>query len=299
MTEKSVAALVDTYKKTPGIELKEKTIAALGEFLYTNLNRFHLDYLTEDYRSDFIVTLYPRLGAIIEHFDSTKAAFGTYIRMVIRLSYRTFIKNRYGYEARQKVYETEETTRLLSIDTDQSNTDEWNSLVCENKTTYSKQIKLKETEKLSKKKKEIQGRIVFLLACKAAHYLDDSAIAQVALLSGYSQIYIREKLAEIHLECTKKRDIIQCSVEKQNSYYIRSQKCLYEMKYMDSDSSRHISLEKEYRYCTKRRDELRKKASKHIRTPSNRFLSVVLGISRGTIDATLASAMNHEYCDIS
>ena len=67
------------------------------------------------------------------------------------------------------------------------------------------------------------------------------------------------------------------------------------MKSFEKDSIRYENLEKEYKYCIKRWNDIRNSPERKIYTPSNRFLAVTLGISRGTIDATLASVKENEY----
>lgn len=289
MTENELRTLVEKYKQNPDPLSKNTAIAGLGEFLYLNLKLFRLSYLTEDTRSDFIVTLYPRFAQIIDKFDSSKASFSTYIRTVVRLSYRTFIKTRYGYEAQQKVYETEETTRLMSMDNEWINTTEPGIQVNEDKTAYLIKKALQNPEKMSKKKKEIHGRKIFLLACKSGYSYSDASIKQLSAVSGYSYQFIRTKLDYIHSKTETKREKIRCTSEKLNSFYIRSQKCLYEMKYLDSDSARYYALEKEYRYCIRRWNDIRSACAHQRKDLSNRFLSSALGISRATIDNTLAT----------
>lgn len=305
MTEDILICMIEAYKNTPDSErhkkkaLLEKTVAGLGEFLYTHLRQFKLDYVTEDIRSDFIVALYPRFEKIITQFDAHKASFKTYLCSVVRLSYRTFTRNRYGYEARQKVYESEEATRLLCIESERFETPGGYSLVHEEEVAYVVNKTLGEAHKMSKKKKEIHARKIFLFACKSGSFLDDTSIAQISEFSGYTENYIKTKLDVVRNECHRKNEATKLTVEKQNGYYIRSRRCLYEMKYLDKTSTRYNSLEKEYRYCIKRWIIIRMQISKQSRSPSNRYLSVTLGLSRGTIDKTLALQAKHRYSRIS
>lgn len=301
MTEEKLISLVEIYQTNRDDSAKKRAVAALSEFLYTNLHRFRLDFLTEDTRSDFIVNLYPRFEKLIEQFDPARASFGTYIRWIVRLSYRSFVKNRYVWEARQRIYEAEETTRLMSLQSDQNESGEessWTTRTCDSEQTYCTPDNRNQDTSLSDKKKEIRARKIFLLACKAGMFLDENAAQRVSELTGYSIAYIRSRLDYIQKAHSKKMDSIRSDQERKNSFYIRTQRCLYEMKYLDKDSSRYLALEKEYRYCVKRRNDLLRRSSRQIRTPSNRFLAGALGMSRGTIDATLASVLNDGYLDM-
>jgi len=287
MTEKTLNALLENRKKD-GMP-NEPAIAALAEYLYTNLGRFRLDYLDDDTRGDFLVMIYPRLGRIIEQFDPERAAFSTYIRSVVRLSWRTFTRDRYGSEARQKVYNTEEATRLLSLDAERARTGRWSCMACDDEPAYLLARAFGSQEKLSRKKQELRARRMYLLACKSGSMLDDRLLGHIAARTGLDRTFLREKLEEIRVSCSSKKEKLQKCIEKRNGYYIRTQRCLYEMKYLEKESTRHSVLEKEYRYCLKRWKDMHRQTLRKISTPSNRFLAVTLGISRGTIDATLAS----------
>ncbi len=287
MTEKMMNTLLENFKKegTP----TEPVITALAEYLYTTLSRFRLEYLDEDTRGDYLVSIYPRLGRIIEQFDPERAAFSTYIRSVVRLSWRTFTQERYGSEARQKVYNTEEATHLLSLEAEHARTVGCASMVCDNEPAYMLDQALCPHTNLSRKKQEVRARRLYLLACKSGLMLDDRMLGRIAARIGFDRDFLRDKLEEIRASCGTKKERLQKCIEKRNCYYIRTQQCLYEMKYLDTESSRYFALEKEYHYCLRRWKDMHRQVLRKISTPSNRFLADKLGISRGTIDATLAS----------
>jgi len=287
MTETMLKALLEnsTHDGTP----QDTVIAALAEYLYTHLGRFRLEYMDEDTRGDFLVSLYPRLGKIIEQFDPQRASFSTYIRSVIRLSWRTFSRDRYGSEARQKVYCAEEATRLLSIEAEQDRPGGWSCIACDDEPVYMLDRALQGGKNLSRKKQELRARRLYLLACKSGLMLDDRTLDRIAERTGFDREFLREKLEQIGASGGTRKEKLQKCIEKRNGYYIRSQRCLYEMKYLEKDSSRYGALEKEYRYCVRRWTDMRDRTRRKISTPSNRFLAEILGISRGTIDATLAS----------
>ncbi len=287
MTENTVRTLLEEYRNNK--TSRESVISALAEYLYTRLGRFRLEYLDEDMRGDFIVSIYPRLGKIIEQFDPNRASFSTYLRSVIRLSYRTFTRDRYGSEARQKVFNREEGTRLLSLEAERSHGGKDAACAREDEPAYLIRHAFGKTGGLSAKQQEVRARRIFLLACKAGSILDDRMIRRIARNTGFSEQFLCEKLEEIRASCCNKKDKLQACIEKRNGYYIRTQRCLYEMKYLEKESSRYAALEKEYRYCLKRWTDMRRETGRKISSPSNRFLALALGISRGTIDATLAS----------
>jgi hypothetical protein len=290
MTEETLACAIQRQLETGSTDTKKAAVDALCIYLYTQLSQFRLETLDEDARSDFITWLYPRFGNIIDQFDPDRASFKTYLTWVVRLSWRSFLKKKYSDKAREKVYEIEEMTQLLSKENEAGDS----HYAADTEPAYTKDRK---TVALSKKKKEIHSRKVLLLACKSGSYIDDGTIKQVARATGYSEQFIMEKIEIIRAKCRKKRDMEMRDAEKKHGYYMRAQRCLYEMKYLERDSARFIQLRKEYEFCVKRIEALKVAESRHIRTPSNRFLAETLGICRGTIDTTLAPMHDDQYSE--
>lgn len=295
MTEETIHDLV--MRSIESQDAKDRAVSALAEFLYTRFYQFRLNCRDEDLRGDYLVWLYPRLAGIIVKFNPEKASLGTYLNWVIRLSFRTFMRNRYSAEAREHACETEETTRLLALETE-TELDRYDGfLVSDAARAYDRRDTRRDTRRLSDKKREILSRKLLLLACKSGNFIDDAQIERVARLSGYDEAYIREKIELVRKAGEKSRARAKRNVERQNGYYIRARKCLIEMKYVEPGSPRLETLEKEYRFCRMRWHTLRSGKRTRIRSPSNRFLAVTLGISRGTIDSTLAQAMKDGYAE--
>ncbi|HNY22510.1 MAG TPA: hypothetical protein PKO22_10225 [Treponemataceae bacterium] len=297
MTDESAARLAHLYRQSGDIHLLEQAVSCLASYLYVNLKRYRLPNMDEDLRSDFIAWLYPRLPSVIRQFNPEKASFNTYVNWVVRLSFRTFLKNKYSMEARQRVYEIEETTRLLSVEAEIGADSDWDSCTADANPDYGDILSRVKFSELSEKKRAILSRKVLLLACKASNYIDERSIRRVALIAGLSVEYIREKIDILREKTLEKHDRDVKTAERINGYYIRAQRCLFEMKYMDRDTARYLSLGKEYAFCLKRIQTIRKNDSRRIRTPSNRLLATTLGISRGTIDSTLASTHADGYSE--
>ena len=292
MSEDELAALVADQKAGKTGVSMDRTAKALVEYLYFQLMRFRLDGLNEDTRSDYIVWLYPRLERIIRQYDCGRAKFSTYIRWVIRLSWRTFIRERYTSEARERVYEMEETARIA-----ESGAPGCAFYASEDETVTELSNSGTFLPGATAKQREIRARTILLLACKSGQELDDSFIQRVSAETSWTEAALREKLEYIRLVYGRRNDLLRVSAEKRNMFYVRSLNCRYQMKYLDPGTARFETLEREYRYCRKRFERLNGDKARSVKTPSNRLLSKVLGISRGTIDSTLASAFQRGYAD--
>jgi hypothetical protein len=297
MTEQALTELVAEARITGNQSAREQAVGELATFIYLQLHQFHVDCRNEDTRGEYIVWMYPKLEGIIARFKPERASFRTYLTWVVKLSFRTYMRNRYTQEARNRAWQSEEETRIMSLEAEQETGADWNVCTSEKEARYEESQTGAGRKRifLSDKKKEIRARKIFLLACKAGNFLDDEMIAHVAAQTGYSDNYIREKLDFIRKAGARNRDRARACVEKQNGYYIRARRCLVEMRTTESTAPRYAALEKEYLYCWRRWNALRNCRSARIRPPSNRFLAAALGISRGTIDSTLASAMQDGY----
>ncbi len=295
MTEDELNEAICRAKRWECEENSRKAIAALAEFLYTRLNQFRVHCANDDVKSDYIVWMYPRFKRIIDRFDPGKASLRTYLGWVIGLSFRTFIRASYGQEANQRAYECEEATRILSVEAECGAHDVWVDGTADAEAVFARLPSIAEDAHLSAKKKEIRARTILLLACKSGCYLDESHIAKVAEMTDYDENYVRNTIERIQAALRKKTDRSKSALERKNGFYVRARRCAIEMRYLDEKTARYEKLRRERVYCQKRWQELCERGKIRVNSPSNRFLAATLGLSRGTVDATLATALQGGY----
>ena len=300
MTMEQVSERIHNFKTDGSEENLDSATHALGEYLYLHLTQYRLALHDEDTRSDFITWLYPKMPRIIQQYIPGKASFKTYLSWVIRLTFKTFCREYYGKEARQQVFLVEEQTRILSEMADRANRNEWNDIHYETTTTPKGKFPfIPEQEPDTKKRRQVAARKIVLLACKSGNALDDQIISTIAQTTGMTEAYLNSKLDCVRQRWVLSLDRMRVLQEKRFECYLRAQKSLMEMKQVDPDGSRYACLEHEYRYCTRRIEELKEQGRKLQCAPSNRFLAGVLGMCRGTVDSTLARVKIREYSDVS
>lgn len=285
MTDEHITKIINDYKAHPGLITDEKAKEELGSYLYFHLHRFRIDCSCEDAKSDYVTWLYPRLEGIIRRFMPERAAFLTYLTWIVRSTWKSFIRQRYSKAAHERILEVEEETRLLNPDIEEfiESQSITNTTACEFKPGYQKTST------------SIRNKTLILLACKAGNYIGEEEITKVCGITGYPEEEMRGKIARIREIFSKKMQQTRISQEKKNAFYIRAQRCLYEMKYLDKETGRYARLSKEYAYCVKRMETLSSTISRSLRSPSNRLLSTLLNFPRGTIDSTLAMAHRRWY----
>jgi hypothetical protein len=298
MTINDLSDLVEQYKTDENACTLTCAIQALGEYLYLNLSRYRLALRDEDTRSDFLAWLYPGFPRLLSQYDPAKAGFRTYLNWVVLLNFKTFCREQYGNEARQRVYLLEEQTRILSEMAEKTNTGSWQELLSENVEEYHSNGAKRRRSRTSKNQ-EMTARKVLLLACKSGNGIDDELLANIVRQTGISEAWLRNRLDTVRQRWMLWLDRLRILREKRYAYYLRAQKSRLEMQNLDPDSTRYAILERDYRYCTKRVDDLKNQCARLQIAPSNRFLAQVLGMCRGTVDSTLASARKHEYSRVS
>lgn len=300
MNMEQVSDCIHEFKADGSSEALDRASHALGEYLYIHLVQYRLGLYDEDTRSDYITWLYPKLSRIIEQYKPGKASFKTYLSWVVRLTFKTFCREYYGREARQQVFVVEEQTRILSEMADRANRNDWNDMHFDTDPAgKSKYPLIPDNEPDTKKRKQVAARKIMLLACKSGTALDDGIIASIVKQTGMTESYLNSKLDCVRQRWMLSADRMRELREKRFECYLRAQKSLMEMQQVDQNGSRYAYLEHEYRYCTRRIEELTRQCRKLQSAPSNRFLAGVLGMCRGTVDSTLASVKNHEYSDVS
>ncbi len=294
MTLEQISAQVTQWSRNRDEETLAETVRGLAEYLYLNLDRYRLEWRDEDKKCDFFSWLYPKFPTLIQKFDPAKASFSTYLYWNVRMSWKSFIRSTFSAQALHRVIEAEEKTRILCMDPDSRTGDYWVACTRDEESPYPPRS-LEPEPYLSPKQRDIRARQILLLACKSSPFLNDSDIAKVSRATGFPEETLRTKIDELRAACRGKDKNIRQSRERVNALYFRVQRCKYEMKYLESDSSRYADLRRECESCERRLIAARRLASRHLKAPSNRLLAKTLGIPRGTVDSTLASAKPTGY----
>ncbi|ULQ59763.1 hypothetical protein K7I13_15145 [Brucepastera parasyntrophica] len=293
MTKAALISLIREYRDRPCASLKEKTVQGMGEYLYMNLLKYPFRGMDEDVRSEFIVWLYPKLSLLLDRYDAGRSGFITYFDMLVHLSYRTFLRQQIIKQTKHQIFTMEEEAELKSI-MEENNNNDWGMAAEEPEIPYLCR-NMDCREKRKKYKDTLDNRQIFLLTCKAGMYVSDTMIKKVAAYTGYEETYIQTTIDRIRTQWFDRYEKLLRDREKRNEYYFRVRNCHSQMQLVDRESQRFSQLEKEYHYCAKRLEILQKSLIHRRRCPSNRFLAGILGISRGTIDTALATALQHDY----
>lgn len=299
MTLEVLSESVTRWAEEKEDPLLEGLVSATAEYLYENMERYRLDWIDEDRKGDFFLWLYPKFPRILGKFDPLRASFGTYLYWNVRMAWKSFIRSRFSEEARRKVIEQEARETCLAMEGENRygvrlNEDSSDRLV---RGLERREKGDDAVSSLSEKRREIHSRTVLLLACKACSLLEERHFTHIARETGLSQDQLRTLVERVRTESAVREETVKRTGERINVLYHRLRRCRYEMRYLEPDSSRYRELQRECATCEKRLQTARATARRHIRSPSNRLLSRILGIPRGTVDSTLASSRLSGYAD--
>jgi hypothetical protein len=296
MDDSTLQELVIRFKDDPGDATAKAAVDALSVYLFRHIEKYRLRIRDEDMRCDFIAWMYPRLHGLIERYIPEKASLVTYLSWNVKLSFRSFCRDKLSIESRERVYECEEQTRIMSDMAEREASGLWELYASESEPAMREVADTKPSAKTrSAKQREIEARTLLLLACKSGCHLDESTISMIAERCGMELDYIRAKLDRVRQTNLLYMDNLRKAHELEYRYYLRTKRCRFELERVDERSTRHEALLKERDYCQRRLERIRHKIRRQFKAPSNRYLARELGIRRGTVDSTLASAMRHGY----
>lgn len=243
-------------------------------FIYENHEFFFLNYLEEDYRYDFILSLFPLLERIADSFDKKKASLEQYLRFIISRNRKTWKKKLVQNQIKEVLIERE---YKFSINSDlmQENETDFDSCYSDNIEEYTKL-----PERLIK--------ILPVLAYRASAYITNEQISKISRISNINEeemfrvIHILNERLESRINNVKK------ITQRKTSAYLK--RCCYSFEknlLSDSDSIRYekvneklISTQKHYE------KSLATQNSTQIVTPSW-LIAEVLGVSVYNIDNKL------------
>lgn len=295
MDDSTLQELVIRFKDEPGDVTAKAAVDALSVYLFKHMEKYRLRIRDEDMRSDFIAWMYPRLRGFIDRYAPEKASLVTYLSWNVKLSFRSFCRDKLSLETRERVYECEEQTRIMSDMAEREASGIWELYASESEPATQEGSAMTPAKARSDKQREIEARTLLLLACKSGCHLDEATISMIAERCGMGLAWVRSKLDRVRQTNLLYMDNLRKAHELEYRYYLRTKRCRFELERVDERSTRHEALLKERDYCQRRLERIRHKISRQFKAPSNRYLARELGIKRGTVDSTLASAMRHGY----
>jgi len=246
-------------------------------FLYLagNAQRYRLHTWDQDERMDYLCWLYPRLHRAIDVYQDTGASFDAYLQTLVYWSSRE-------YRHRDALEQTMERI-LWRMRSDEA--------VHEEAPSYACQAPLPTDIR--------NQRQILILTLKSYNFVSEDFLARIAAALSMETEDLRTLVEAMrNLRLAKDRRIASMA-ERVSGQYYRCQFYLQKSRQVPPDSGLHHELLQRHARAKKRLVLMRQRLASFHRGATNLEVAEVLGVKKGTIDASLHFvkwrwAVNHE-----
>jgi hypothetical protein len=244
-------------------------------FLYLVNNRTKIStrhWKNDDYE-EFISWFYPRLNKAIDSYKETGASFEAYITNMVRTS--------------SKEYRMRES---INVVTEQS---AWNAQIPEYFAREEPPVYTHEkpNSEISRIILQIKGRKnpkqLLALILKCYYYISDRFLEKIASHTGIDKKILKEMIDKLRVMREKREDAIYRMKERIYGQFYRCIVYEHRLSYITENTTMYFKLKQRLKKARNRLEKMRKRALKVRTCPSNREIAGVIGVTKGSIDATL------------
>jgi hypothetical protein len=236
-----------------------------------------LPYVLGKYRQkntqDFLVWLYPRIHSAIGRYKNNGSGFDGYLYSVVRKGYKEFQIKERDHRITERTVWTEKSHEFSGYE-----------YAAERGAGYGPCM---ENEEQKPFRCVSNPRQVLILLLKSYYFLPDDFISRIAPALGMSAEKISRLVMELRdLRAAREREIHDLRERVHAQFY----RCL-SFQYRAEAAPANSAQERRYRECLKRGirrlSSMRKTLRDFPADASNTEIAEVLGISKGTVDASL------------
>ncbi len=257
--EKPLQALLDQFRN--GYIDRRTLEGRIFSHLKRYPGRFKLRYLNEEERIDLLLTLYPRIARGIDRYEERGSCFDGYVSALISWGYRTAL--------RQNQQRDQLETFLWSTKTEEA---------VQEPTLSFKDVNEREIQRPK------NPRQVLILTLKCCLYISDDFAGRIARAVGMEKSELWLTMEKLKEKATQRIERRQFFEEKVGAYWCRI--LTVESKISGGDEAAE-RLKEELVDLHKRHDEALKRLEHCESSPSNKEIAEILGIPKGTVDASL------------
>jgi biotin operon repressor len=228
---------------------------------------------------DFLLWLYPRIHRAIGHYKNNGLGLDAYLYSIVRKSYKEFqIKEHYHSITERAVW----TERSYEFTGYEYAAEYERAAECE--AVYAPSMEHEEPQPF---RYVSNPRQILILMLKSYYFLSDEFISRIAPTLGMSKEKIYRLVMELRdLRAEREREIHDLRERVHTQFY----RCLSFQRRAEAAPA-NSALQRRYRECLKRGlkrlSSMRKRLRNFPTDASNKEIANVLGISKGTVDATL------------
>jgi DNA-directed RNA polymerase specialized sigma24 family protein len=219
--------------------------------------------------SDFLSWLYPRIHRAIDNYRYTGNSFDTYIHSIIRKAHREFVtKAHYHFITEHTVWVAKTYEKVSEME-------------------YRYTPDPEEIEKAPPFAHVSNPRQILILMLKSYCFLTDDFIDRIAPALGMSREHINMLVMELRDLRTEREQEIRNFRERIHAQFYRCLSFQYRANSAPAGSARQRQYLKCFDRGIRRLESMRSTMRSMSMDASNQDIADVLGISKGTVDATL------------
>lgn len=238
----------------------------LFRFVKGNPQRYRLGTLKEQQRDDFFGWIYPRLRRAIDAYRDLGSSFDAYLYTVVRWAIVDYRCENADREAVERAYWSERAQEAREVEVD-----------------YGQDTEGGATQRLWFK----NPRQVLALTLKCCMFVSDDFCDRVAPSLNIGAWELREKIEILRRMIAERAERRRAIEERASTVYYRCIVLEAKIRQLPEGNPRRDDLERSLRFSRRLLASLRARAAAISLGASNREISRVLGIPKGTVDASL------------
>jgi hypothetical protein len=266
------------YRK--GLLEKKQFEGMIFETVFEERRRFNLHRWRDEDCGDFMSWVYPRLSKAIDSYRDTGASFETYIGAVVRWSSKE-------YRARMADSKIAEYTSWTVRFPDE--------YVCQTEPEYFEEAPPEKTEpeqpgpeqsKIAPRWRKNPRQLLFLIL-KCYWYISDDFLDRIAPRIGIETEYLKKTVDKMRALRLSRDEELRCLRER---IYCQFYRCImYEKRLaaMPENSVLCLRMKSRLQKARQRLEAMRKRLAGTRPDATNRQIAEIIGISKGTVDASL------------
>jgi len=242
-------------------------------YLIKNQAKIITRYWKSDEYEEFISWFYPRLNKAIDTYKETGLSFEIYLLKTIRIAAK---------EYRMRT--------IINVVTEHS---AWNAQIPEFYAREESPVYLNEktdnelSQIILKSKKRKNPKQLLALILKCYYYVSDEFIDKIADQAGFDEKILKEMVEKLRVIREKREDAIYRMKERIYGQFYRCIVYEHRLSYVTDNTTAYSKLKQRLEKARNRLEKMRKRVSKIKTYASNREIAGVIGISKGSVDASL------------
>ena len=246
---------------------KRELEGVIFEHILQNYHSFHLKNWDKEDCIDFLCWLYPRLSRAIDNYRSEGSTFDAYIGTMVRLTAREFRTRIADHAITEQAY--------------------WDNAVEEDEMVYEEEPEYPEENALVKPIHNPQQALLLLL--KSYYFVSDDFLDRIAPALWIDKATLLRLIEEMKQVRLNQDNEIQSLKERIHTQYFRIISYERKMEAANPLSYRYELMKRRKERAIKLLHRLRKRLKSKKVGASNREIALVLGIPKGTVDASLSA----------